>query len=114
MKYYLTPENGYYQSLAKKKKQICHIYTMGFPGGSDGKESACNMGDMGSIPGSGRSLGDGNGNPLQYFCLENFMYRGAGGLQYIEWQMSWKRLNTHMMEYYSAILKNVILPFSTT
>ena len=49
----------------------------GFPGGSDGKESACNAGDMGSIPGSGRSPGEGNGNPLQYSCLENAMDRGA-------------------------------------
>ena len=50
---------------------------MGFPGGSDGKKSACNAGDLGSIPGSGRSPGEGNGNPLQYSCLENLMYRGA-------------------------------------
>ena len=42
-----------------------------FPGGSDGKESACNAGDPGSIPRSGRSPGEGNGNPLQYSCLEN-------------------------------------------
>ena len=51
--------------------------TQGFPGGSDGKESACNAGDVGLIPGSGRSRGEGNGNPLQYSCLENFMDRGA-------------------------------------
>ena len=50
---------------------------MGFPGGSDGKESASNAGDLGSIPGSGRSPGEGNGNPLQYSCLENPMDRGA-------------------------------------
>ena len=42
-----------------------------FPDGLDGKESACNVGDQGSIPGSGRSPGEGNGNPLQYSCLEN-------------------------------------------
>ena len=48
-----------------------------FPGGSDGKESAYNAGDLGSIPGSGRSPGEGNGNPLQYFCLKNSMDRGA-------------------------------------
>ena len=69
------------------------MYTMGFPGGSDGKESACSVGDTGSIPGSGRSSGEGNGNPLQYFCLDNSMYRGAGGLQSMEWQMSWKQLS---------------------
>ena len=44
---------------------------LGFPGGSDGKESACNSGDLGSIPGSGRSPGGGHGNPLQTSCLEN-------------------------------------------
>ena len=52
------------------------IYTfiyqdMGFPGGSDGKESACNAGDLGLIPGLGRSPGGGNGHPLKYSCLEN-------------------------------------------
>ena len=46
---------------------------MDFPGGSDGKESACNMGDPGLIPGLGRSPGEGNGNPLQYPSLENPM-----------------------------------------
>ena len=48
----------------------------GFPGGSDSKESACNSGDPGSIPGSGRSSGEGNDNPLQYSCLENSTDRG--------------------------------------
>ena len=49
----------------------------GFPGGSGSKESACNAGDLGSIPESGRPLGEGNGNPLQYACLENPMDREA-------------------------------------
>ena len=49
----------------------------GFPGGSDGKASACNAGDLGLIPGSGRSPGEGNGNPLQHSCLENRMDGGA-------------------------------------
>ena len=49
---------------------------MGFPAASDGKES-CNVGDLGLIPGLGRSPGEGNGNSLQYFCLENPMDRGA-------------------------------------
>ena len=53
---------------------------MGFPGGLDGKESACNVGDLGSIPGSGRSPTEGNGNPFQYSYLENPTDRGAGGL----------------------------------
>ena len=49
----------------------------GFPGGSDGKESAHSSGDLGSIPGLGRSPGKGTGNPLQYSCLQNSMDRGA-------------------------------------
>ena len=53
------------------------IYNSGFPGGSDGKASACNAGDLGSIPESGRSPGEGNGNPLQCSCLENPRDGGA-------------------------------------
>ena len=52
-----------------------------FPGGSDGKESACNVGDPGSIPGSRISLGEGNGNPLHYFCLKNPCTEESGKLQ---------------------------------
>ena len=64
------------------KPTIEYIYIeivnyLGFPGGSDGKESACNARDLGSIPGSGRSPGEGNGYPLQYSCLKNYMDRGA-------------------------------------
>ena len=62
----------------------CHFFKslstagcLGFPHSSVGKEFACNAEDLGSIPGSGRSLGEGNGNPLQYSCLENPMDRGA-------------------------------------
>ena len=54
-----------------------YIIKSGFPGGSDGKASAYNVGDLGSVPGLGRSPGEGNGNPFQYFCLENPMDRGA-------------------------------------
>ena len=50
---------------------------IGFPGGSDGKVSAYNVGDLGSIPELGRSSGEGNGNPLQYPCLENPLDGGA-------------------------------------
>ena len=55
--------------------------TQDFPGGSDGKESACDAGDLGLIPGWGRSPGERNGNPLQYSCLENSMDREAWQLQ---------------------------------
>ena len=51
--------------------------SLDFPGGSDGKASAYNEGKLGSIPGSGRSSGEGNGNPLKYSCLENPMYGGV-------------------------------------
>ena len=53
------------------------LFPVGFSGGSEGKVAACNAGDTGSIPGSGRSSGEGNGNPLQYSCLENPMDGGA-------------------------------------
>ena len=56
-----------------------YIYTeiLGFLGGSDGEESACSAGDLGLIPGLRRSPGEGNGNPLQYYCLETCMDRGT-------------------------------------
>ena len=53
------------------------VQSLGFPDASVGKASACNAGDLGSIPGSGRSPGEGNGNPHQYSCLENSMDGGA-------------------------------------
>ena len=56
---------------------ITGIIIICFPGGSDGKESACDAVDPGSIFGLGRSPGEGNGNPLQYGCLENSKDRGA-------------------------------------
>ena len=61
----------------KERNTLLLQNTRGFPGGSDGKQSTCNAGDLGSIPGSGGSTGEGNGNPLQYSCLENPMDRGV-------------------------------------
>ena len=66
-------------SAVQQSESVIHIHILftlfggsgGFPGGSDGKESACNVEDPGSIPGTGRFPGEGNGNPLQYSCLEN-------------------------------------------
>ena len=63
--------------------------TRGFPGGSNSKESACSAGDPGSIPGSGRSPGEENGNPLQYSCLEKPMDRGA-------WRPTWCHTESDM------------------
>ena len=57
--------------LLLQKMKLLLKYMMGFPGGSDSKESACNAGDLGSIPGLGRCPGGRHGNTLQYFCLEN-------------------------------------------
>ena len=64
-----------------KCKQV--IMVLGFPGDSDGKESACSMGDWGSIPRWGRCPGEGNGYPLQYSCLENPMDRGAQIIEFL-------------------------------
>ena len=66
---------------------------MGFPGGSDSKESACNAGNAGSIPGLGRSPVEGNGYPLQYSCLENSMDRGAWRPTVHGVAKSWARLS---------------------
>ena len=70
------------KSNAKKCSKYCTVALIshasrGFPGGSDGKVSAWNAGDLGLIPGSGRFPGRGNGNPLQYSCLENPRDGGA-------------------------------------
>ena len=64
------------QTVGQREKGNAKVY-LGFPGGSDGKDSTCSEGDPGSIPGSGRSSVEGNGNPLQYSCLENPMDRGV-------------------------------------
>jgi len=69
---------------------------MGFPGGSEGKASAHNAGDSGAIPGSGRSLGEGNGNSLQYSCLENSMVGGAWWAIVHGVTKSWTRLSNKM------------------
>ena len=70
---------------------VSYTILWGFPGGSEGKASACNVGDPVSIPGSGRSLGERNGNPLQYSYLENLMDRGA-------WQRAWSHREFGMTE----------------
>ena len=78
----------------------------GFPSGSDDKESACNIGDVDSIPGSGRSLGEWDGNPLQYSCLENSMDRGAWTATVHGLTKSWIQLSDfHVIQvFYSIVL----------
>ena len=73
---YIDPRLTYYF--------LFHLYVRGFPGNSAGKESACNAGDLSSIPGLERAPGGENGSLLQYSCLENSMNRGA-------WQDPWGR-----------------------
>ena len=71
-----TKRNRLAEWIQKQELNVWFIH-----GGSDGKESACNAGDLGLIPGLGRSPGEGNGNPFQYSCLKNSMDRGAWRLQ---------------------------------
>ena len=65
------------ESKGNSRTNVLSIFKLTFSGGSDGKESACNSGDLGLIPGVGRSPGEGNGYLLQYSCLENSMDRRA-------------------------------------
>ena len=81
---------------------------MGFLGGSDGKESTCNAGDPGLIPGLGGSPGEGNGYPFQYACLENSMDRGAWWVTVHGVAQSWTRLSDfhfHFLQHTSRILQ---------
>ena len=66
--------------------RFCFAGDFGFLDGSDSKESACNEGDLGSVPGLGRSLGEGNGYPLPYSSLKNSGTEEPGSLQSVEWQ----------------------------
>ena len=73
--------------------KLCTKDYMGFPGGLDGKESACTAGDLGLIPGLGRSSGVGNGNPLQYYCLGNPMDGGVCQATVHRVTKSWTQLS---------------------
>ena len=72
----------------------------GLPGGSDGKESACNAGDLGLILGLGRSPGEENGNPLQYSCLEKPTDRGAWWAIVHGVTKRWTRLTLHFLLFF--------------
>ena len=91
---------------------IQHSLPLGFPGGSDSKESTCNTGDLGSIPELGRSPGGGHGNPLQYFCLENPMERGAwrATVYRVAKSQTWlKRLSMHARESWEPVTSSLHL-----
>ena len=75
----------------------------GFSGGSDGKESACIAGDQGSIPGSKRSPGERNGNPLQYSCLENPMDGGTWQATVHEVTKSWTQLSAFTFHFQPSL-----------
>ena len=76
---------------------------MSFPGGSDGKASAYNAGDPGSVPGSRRSPGEGNGNPLQYSCLENPMDGGTWYATVCGVSKSWTRLSDFTSLHFTSL-----------
>ena len=81
--------------VAKSRTRLSNFsyaVSWGFPGGSDSKESACNVEDLSSIPGLRRSPGVGNGNPLQYSCLENPMDRGAWQATVQRVEKSWTQM----------------------
>ena len=82
-----------------------YVTNKGFPGGSDGEESACNVGDQSSIPGSGRSLGEENGNPLQYSCLENPMDGGAWQATVHRVTQSWTQLSNFIFTFSDKQIK---------
>ena len=84
----------YVDALAVINYEIHWTIPLDFPGGSDGKASAYNAGDPGSVPGLGRTLGEGNGNPLQYSCLENPMDRGSWQATVSGVTKSWTRLSS--------------------
>ena len=90
----------------RKKDKYCSLsLILGFPGGSDSKESACNAGDAGSIPGSGRSPEEGNGNPFQYSCLENPMDRGTLWAIVPGVAKSWTRLSDLTLSFHHLYME---------
>ena len=80
-------------------RQIFLMFDKNVPDGSDSKESACNMGNLGLIPGSRRSPGEGNGNPFQYSCLENSMDREAWQATVPGVTKSWSRLSDYTFTF---------------
>ena len=91
-------------------KMISHyIVLLFYTTSSNGKESACNAGDQGLIPGLGRSSGEGNGNPLQYSYLENFMDRGAWWATVCGVAKSWTRLSSSLAHTHTRTHTHILL-----
>ena len=104
-----APRSGREKALPLDRQESTPPASLsGFPGGSDGKESACNAEDLGLISGFGRSPGGGHGNPLQYSCLENpYGQRSLAGYSPSCWSESdmTERLSTAQLLYHSLLLK---------
>ena len=102
---------------------LWYLCFWGFPGGSDGKETACNVGDLGSIPESGISPGEGNGYPLQSSCLENSMDREAQWatihgvaknrtwLPFSHFHFCFLRIAAHKVKQFGPICVDIFVPF---
>ena len=86
---------------------------MSFTGGASGKESACNAGDLDSIPGSGRSPEEGNGNPLQYSCLENPMDKEAWRATVHSVAKSWTQLSNFTFTFHFHALEKEMATHSS-
>ena len=95
----------FYQSAGNLREiESSWLPMLGFPGGSEVKASACNVGNLGSIPGSGRSPGEGNGNPLQDSCPENPMDGGAWWAIVHGVAKSWTRLSDFTSIHFTSML----------
>ena len=92
---------------------ITFVFCLRLPGGSDGKASACNAGDLGSIPGSGRSPGEGNGAPLQYSWLENSKDGGAWWATVHGVTKSWTRLSDFTLFFHFHALEKAMATHSS-
>ena len=106
--------HSYRQNLKRWRWSLVnkwYILYAGFPDGSDGKASACNAGDQGSIPESGRSPGEGNGNPLQHSCLENLMDGGAWQATVHGVAKNWTRLSNFMIQKKLNFKSRLDLPY---
>ena len=99
-----------WSSPLSSTQDIFFYYFPCFPGGSDGKESACNAGDLGSISGSGRFPGEGNGYPLQYSCLENPMDRGAWWAPWGHQELDTNEWLMHTLQIQNPNLTEALLP----
>ena len=106
--------SGFHSQVGKipwRRDRLPVSVFVGFPGGSDGKEYACNAGDLGSIPGLGRSSGGGHGNPLQYSCLET-PHGQRSLVGYSPWDRKGQQLSTAKLCILSWLHKFLLRTFT--